>query len=244
MIETSAGIVANDFLTADVFRLELEVPKIAAGVQAGQFVHLGVPGFSLRRPFTVAACSGKTITLILRRQGKGTRALAAVAAGAVLPILGPLGNGFRPGQGAPLLLGGGMGAAALTLLAARLGACTFVVGARRREDLWLDSLALPAGVAVQYCTDDGSKGFAGDLTLWARHYLEAGSWVAACGPEPMLASLQGLLREREIPGQFALEGRMACGLGACMSCVCQTTAGQALVCKDGPVFDGREVVFR
>lgn len=244
MIETRASVLANDFLTHDVFRLELEVPEIAAGVRGGQFVHLEAPGFSLRRPFTVAASSEKTITLIVRLQGKGTEALASVAKGAALKILGPLGNGFRPGPGSPLLLGGGMGVAALSLLASQLGSCTLVVGTRCQEDLWIDSLALPAGVSIQYCTDDGSKGFGGDLSGWAREFMDSGNWVAACGPEPMLASLQGILGERGVSGQFALEGRMACGLGACMSCACQTTAGQALVCRDGPVFDAQEVVFR
>lgn len=243
MIEAKARILETKALTEDVFLLKLRVPIIAAGVQAGQFVHLEAPGFSLRRPFTVAAVAGDSITLIIRRLGAGTEALATTPYGAALRVLGPLGNGFRPSQGTPLLLGGGIGAAALTLLASRLKEGLFIVGGRRRQDLWLEATPLPPGITVKYCTDDGSRGYAGNIVDCAREFLKPGVWVAACGPEPMLASLQLLLKERGIAGQFALEGRMACGLGACMGCACQTIAGPALVCKDGPVFAADQVVF-
>ena len=243
MMETRAVVLANVPLTEDIYKLKLQTSEIAAGVQAGQFIHLQVPGFSLRRPFTVADAEGEAITLIIRRQGRGTKALEQVNKGDTLQILGPLGNGFRPMPGPALLLGGGIGAAALTLLARRLGRCTFVMGGRSAGELWLDHLDLPSAVDIQYATDDGSKGFAGNLVLYAEENLQQGMWVAACGPEPMLAGLQSLLLQRDIPGQFALEARMACGLGACMGCTCMTTKGNALVCTDGPVFAAGEVVF-
>lgn len=238
------GVIrSKELLSADIYKLVIEIPDIAAGVQAGQFVHLQVPGFSLRRPFTVADAENGKITLIIRSQGRGTAALAAAKPGTELQVLGPLGRGFIPQPGFPLLLGGGIGAAALTLLAKGLPQCTLVMGARNTKDLWLDKLKFPAGVEVQFVSDDGSRGFHGNLVQFAEKHLEAGMWVAACGPQPMLAGLQKLLRERNIPGQFALEQRMACGLGACMGCACQTKGGPALVCKDGPVFSAQEVVF-
>lgn len=243
MMETRAVVLDNVPLTEDIYKLKLQTPEIAAGVQAGQFIHLQVPGFSLRRPFTVADAEGEAITLIIRRQGRGTEALEQAKAGDALQILGPLGNGFRPMSGRALLLGGGIGAAALVLLARRLQQCTFVMGGRSAGELWLENLVLPPAVDIQYATDDGSKGFAGNLVLYAEENLQQGMWVAACGPEPMLAGLQSLLLQRDIPGQFALEARMACGLGACMGCTCKTTQGNALVCKDGPVFAAGEVVF-
>lgn len=243
MMETRAVVLANVPLTEDIYKLKLHTPEIAAGVQAGQFVHLQVPGFSLRRPFTVADAEDGAITLIIRRQGQGTKALEQANKGDTLQILGPLGNGFRPMPGPALLLGGGIGAAALTLLARRLQRCTFVMGGRSAKELWLDTLALPPAVDIQYATDDGSRGFAGNLVRYAGENLQPGMWVAACGPQPMLSGLQSLLLQRDIPGQFALEARMACGLGACMGCTCETAAGNALVCKDGPVFTAGEVVF-
>lgn len=243
MMETRAVVLANEPLTEDIYKLKLQTPEIAAGVQAGQFVHLEVPGFSLRRPFTVADAEKGAITLIIRRQGRGTEGLEQAKPGDALQVLGPLGNGFRPMSGRALLLGGGIGAAALVLLARRLGSCSLVMGGRSAGELWLDNLALPAAVDIQYATDDGSRGFAGNLVQYAQANVKPGMWVAACGPEPMLAGLQSLLLQRDIPGQFALEARMACGLGACMGCTCKTTQGNALVCKDGPVFAAGEVVF-
>lgn len=243
MMEARAELVAKETLSSHIYKLKLHIPEIAAGVQAGQFVHMEVPGFSLRRPFTVADADSETISLIIRRQGRGTEALEGVRAGDCLRILGPLGHGFSPGSGKALLLGGGIGAAALTLLARCLPGCTMVMGGRNREELWLDKLDLPETVKIQYTTDDGSRGFHGNLVDFARDYLRPGMWVAACGPGPMLAGLQKLMAAGNIPGEFALEQRMACGLGACMGCTCQTQEGSALVCKDGPVFDAREVVL-
>lgn len=243
MTEAKAILLTNKLLTKDIYKLKLHVPEIAAGVQGGQFVHLQVPGFSLRRPFTVADADEEAITLIIRRKGQGTSALEQLNPGSELALLGPLGNGFTPFPGPGLLLGGGIGTAALTLFARRLGECTLVMGGKQAADLWLNQLPLPIGVALEFATEDGSKGFAGNLVQYAKKSLKPGMWVAACGPMPMLTGLQDLLLQRKIPGQFALEERMACGLGACRGCTCTTTKGNALVCKDGPVFAAEEVVF-
>ena len=242
MKERTAEILVNKALSPDIYKLKLAVPEIPAGVQAGQFVHLEVPGFSLRRPFTVADADRESITLLIRRHGKGTKALEALQPGDQLQVLGPLGQGYCPESGPALLLGGGIGAAALTLLARRLPNCTFVMGGRSEKELWLGELSLPDTVKIEYATDDGSRGFHGNLVQYAQEHLKSG-WVAACGPQPMLIGLQRLMLERGIPGEFALEERMACGVGACMGCTCKTKKGRALVCKDGPVFDALEVLF-
>lgn len=242
-MEARAEVLENEALSSDIYKLQLHIPAIAAGVQAGQFVHLEVPGFSLRRPFTVAAADLTTITLVVRRHGQGTLALGKIRPGESLNVLGPLGRGFSPQSGKALLLGGGIGAAALTLLAQHLPSCTFVMGGRNKEELWLDKLSLPDTVGIEYATDDGSFGYNGNLVQYARTHMQQGMWVAACGPSPMLAGLQRLMQERNIYGEFALEQRMACGIGACMGCTCQTKGGSSLVCKDGPVFDAREVIL-
>lgn len=242
MMETRAVLIDTQVLAKNIFRMQFSVPTIAAGILGGQFVHLEVPGFSLRRPFTVAEVDGDSITLVIRRQGRGTAALVQARVGQEFRMLGPLGRGFSPGAN-PILIGGGIGAAALTLLAQTLPQCTIVMGGRNWEELWLEKLTLPATVSVQYATDDGSRGFRGNLVQYAQEHLHAGMWVAACGPEPMLAGLQKLMAERGISGEFALEQRMACGLGACMGCTCRSKEGNALVCKDGPVFPAQEVVF-
>lgn len=240
--ELSSKVAANRVLKYQVWQLELECAEIAAGVVPGQFVHLAVPGFHLRRPFTVAGATGDKIAVIYRVAGRGTQAMTGLAVGSRVNVLGPLGSGFSPPDGRqPLLLGGGIGAAALLLLARRLRRCTFAVAARTARELWLDQVEMP-GVELVYATDDGSRGCRGNLVQLADNLLTQNTWVAACGPKPMLSGLQQLLRHRGIPGQFALEERMACGLGACAGCVCKKQDGSpVLVCKDGPVFAAGEV---
>ncbi|MBQ4610729.1 MAG: dihydroorotate dehydrogenase electron transfer subunit, partial [Clostridia bacterium] len=68
-----------------------------------------------------------------------------------------------------------------------------------------------------------------------------------CGPKPMLKALVEFCEERGLPVQVSLEERMGCGFGACVGCVCKLNQSgnivQKRVCKDGPVFDGSEVIF-
>lgn len=244
-LELKSRITANRLLKGGVWQLDLECKEIAAGVSPGQFVHLAIPGFHLRRPFTVAGTEGDIISVIYRVAGRGTEAMTGLISGTHANVLGPLGRGFSPPASArPLLLGGGMGAAALLLLAARLRRCTLAVGARSKHELWIERINLPASIEILTATDDGSCGYRGNLVQLATELFTSATWVAACGPKPMLRSLQQLLEARGVPGQFALEERMACGMGACAGCVCQRKrGGPALVCKDGPVFSAGEVVL-
>ena len=242
-VQTAGNIVANRELCNDIWMMKISNRSITAGVQPGQFVHLAVPGFQLRRPFTVADVDGEDFSVVYKIAGRGTAAMTKLKQSTDIDVLGPLGRGFEPPSGArALLVGGGMGVAALTLLARKLGRCTLVTGAATAQQLWSDCLELPSAVELVLATDDGSKGFSGTAVEAARQHLAQHTWVAGCGSLPMLKSLQQLLEQQHIPAQFALEERMACGLGACMGCVCQRRDGtQALVCSDGPVFDALEV---
>ncbi|MTI96644.1 MAG: dihydroorotate dehydrogenase electron transfer subunit [Firmicutes bacterium] len=242
-IDARAVVQVNDLLTARIYRMELSCPGIAADVSPGQFVHVQVPGYSLRRPFTVAGADKGCIEVIYRAQGAGTRTLTQLQPGDEIQVLGPLGRGFEQPRGPALLLGGGIGTAALLLLARRLEHSTLVMGGRNADELWLDKLPLPAGTQVHYVTDDGSRGQQGTVLTVGASLLAPDMWVGACGPRPMLRAVQTILHELDIPGQFALEERMACGMGACMGCTCTIAAGPALVCKDGPVFAAQEVKF-
>ena len=242
-LQARGSIAANDELCNNIWMMKISNRKIAAGVQPGQFVHLAVPGFQLRRPFTIADANSRSLSVVYKVAGRGTAAMTALKTSMEIDVLGPLGRGFEPpSPTSALLVGGGMGVAALVLLARRLERCTLVTAAATAEQLWADCLDLPPTVELVVATDDGSSGFAGTAVDVAREYVKADTWVAACGPSGMLRGMQQLLQQHNIPGQFALEERMACGLGACMGCVCQRRDGsQALVCSDGPVFDAREV---
>ena len=208
----------------------------------GKFVEVSLPGFFLRRPFSVCGVEGDELTLAVKLAGRGTQALHELPAGAQLEVLTGLGRGFdlaRSG-GAPLLLGGGSGTAPMLYLARELSK----LGVR-------PSAALGFGTASECCferefrelcsdlrvfTQDGSRGERGLVT----QALERGgySFVYACGPLPMLRAVD---EKSAAPGQFSLEARMGCGFGACMGCTVETKNGPRRVCRDGPVFGLGEV---
>lgn len=208
----------------------------------GKFVEVSLPGFFLRRPFSVCGVEGDELTLAVKLAGRGTQALHELPAGAQLEVLTGLGRGFdlaRSG-GAPLLLGGGSGVAPMLYLARELAA----LGTR-------PAAAIGFGTAAECCferefrelcsdlrvfTQDGSRGERGLVT----QALERGgySFVYACGPLPMLRAVD---EGSAAPGQFSLEARMGCGFGACMGCTVETKNGPRRVCRDGPVFGLGEV---
>lgn len=207
----------------------------------GKFVEVSLPGFFLRRPFSVCGVEGDELTLAVKLAGRGTQALHELPAGAQLEVLTGLGRGFdlaRSG-GAPLLLGGGSGVAPMLYLARELSK----LGTR-------PAAALGFGTAAECCferefrelcsdlrvfTQDGSRGERGLVTqALSGNY----SFVYACGPLPMLRAVD---EKSAAPGQFSLEARMGCGFGACMGCTVETKNGPRRVCRDGPVFGLGEV---
>jgi dihydroorotate dehydrogenase electron transfer subunit len=237
-----------------IYRLRLEAPAIASSVRPGQFVHLRLPELEahmLRRPLSVfdADPQNGTVDLLFQVIGEGTRHLSTLEPGTRIDAIGPLGSGWNPPQdlGNVLLVAGGVGLAPLNMLARNL--CTrsevfLVVGAQTGERLVLPSFK-DWHLTVAQTTDDGSVGSRGFVTDLARGLLEKTrfGYIATCGPEPMQRIVASLAREFGVPCEVSLERRMACGIGACLSCVVQTTGGQKRACIDGPVFDAGEVVW-
>jgi len=241
-------------------RIVLDAPGIAKTARPGQFVMLRVSGTRdplLARPFGIAATNQKrSIELYYRVVGRGTNMLAAVEAGHCLAVQGPLGNGFPlPEKGVtPVLVAGGSGFPPLLSLASRLRTRAHVfLGARDCECL------PPASVIktfkqhakrVYIATDNGSHGVQGQVTGPLDSFLAASKGTErivlyACGPRAMLAAVSRIAAAREVPCYVSLEERMACGLGACMGCsVPVVQGGYRRVCKEGPVFDSREIEWK
>jgi dihydroorotate dehydrogenase electron transfer subunit len=238
------------------FTLVLAVPDGYAEVAAGQFVMLETTGGLepyLRRAFSVADVNNHggdvRIELLVKIVGRGTRAMAALAAGDRRALLGPLGRGFDlPAGGRVALVAGGVGSAPLLLLARRLVErgveLDFLYGGRSEIDLVrrerFAELARASGGRFLPATEDGSLGYHGRVTDALAAELDAGrryESTFSCGPMPMLAALARLGAARGLAGQAALETEMGCGFGACLGCAVAQTAGHyALCCKDGPVF--------
>ena len=208
----------------------------------------GSPTTFLRRPISINFVDREAneLWLLVHAVGDGTRALAQLQEGAVVNIVAPLGNGFTlPTTTSEryLLVGGGVGTAPLLYMGQELlsRGCrpVFLLGARSAQDLLQLELFRAIG-DVYVTTEDGSEGERGFVTqhsLWADVEVTQQWRICTCGPKPMMVAVSRLAREKGIPCEASLENLMACGLGACLCCVEDTTEGHVCVCKEGPVFN-------
>ena len=256
----SAAVLRHAKAAEGIWELELEAPGIAESAQPGQFVNVTPPAAGwamLRRPFSIAGRAGSRICLLIKGVGKATRAMGGLAPGDRLEVFGPLGSGFRilTGKKASILVAGGYGMAGVAMLAERLsagqegGETTLIYGACNAAGLlWKERLEGIKGLTVRYATEDGSAGFKGTAVGLLRALLKEPSLretaVYACGPMAMLKALW--LETRLDSIQVAVEARMACGIGICQGCAVPLAGRSghekyARACKEGPVFEAREI---
>ncbi len=245
-------------LSERYFLLVMSRPRGFADPGPGTFIHLLVPGgkrFFLRRPFSILDFDETTISLIIVEKGEGTRILRQTPEGTELDFIGPLGTSFPRSRGKRVLaVGGGVGLAPLYCYGAgdlrRL--CKeyrLLYGARTRADLFIDDFDWSVK-GVEFSTDDGSYGFAGHVVALAGAEIERSpvDVIFSCGPTPMLKGMVELARSKRIPHFVSLENRMACGVGACRSCVVPVRIDEndayRTVCNDGPVFDADMIVWQ
>lgn len=235
-----------------------------AAARPGQFAGLKVGKTLdplLRRPLSIY-CQDRgagALQFLYRVVGQGTRLLSGLKEGDEVDFIAPLGRGFSLEGLSPktraLLVAGGVGAAPLYFLAARLREkqvpLTFFLGGRRAADLtFRGKIAAALGEDLVIATEDGSLGRQGLVTGPLQEFLDEGPGreacrLFACGPAPMLREVARLASAGDsIPLQVSLEARMACGFGACLGCVCPASGGDApyrRVCTEGPVFFAGEV---
>lgn len=241
-------VIENIKVSEGVWHITVKAPKLAEASKPGQFVQVLIEGAGLllRRPLGIAGANVEqgTVELFYRIIGKGTTKLTEYRAGDSLSILGPLGHGFDTSAGKVLIVGGGMGLAPTKFLAERLENCEALMGGRSAAELFWTKYYEPVTKAMHITTDDGSLGTKGFTVAVLPELLATGKYdrVAVCGPEIMMKKTFEICREQGIPCEVSLEKRMACGLGACLSCNIDSTDGRRLhVCQDGPVFWGEEV---
>lgn len=245
---TDFTIVSRRQLGEHYFSLTLQHPSALPPVEAGQFVEVEVRGtrqVMLRRPISIHDVdpAAGTLTLLIQVVGNGTRQLATLAAGDTLNLVYPLGHGFSLAGQHPLLVGGGAGIAPLLYLAkcyhARGVHPVILLGGRTRDLIPVRDEFQPYG-SVFFATEDGSLGERGLVT---QHPAFADDYdhIATCGPTPMMKAVARAVTARAIDCEVSLENMMACGIGACLCCVCDTDEGHKCVCKEGPVFDIRNL---
>jgi dihydroorotate dehydrogenase electron transfer subunit len=247
-------VLANERVAHGVGLLALHAPRVATAVEPGQFVHLRIAtgvDFLLRRPFSVHRASGDTIEILYQVLGRGTLDLASRIRGDVMDAIGPLGTGWDVPERVAhvLLVAGGLGAAPLGMLAERLAARGVAVsvaqGAPTAERLVARDLFASVARRVEVATDDGSAGERGFVTVVSGRLLKTDrpDLVCVCGPEVMARAVAAQAAGADVPCRVSLERLMACGIGACLSCVVTTTHGRKRACVDGPVFDAGEVCW-
>lgn len=251
-------VLSSQELAMDVFELWIET-EIAADAKPGQFIGVftGKDSALLPRPISICEVNKEktALRIVYRVVGKGTAEFSHYKAGRRIWLLGVLGNGYpleeARGKHA-LLLGGGIGIPPLVELAKQLRereplAKISVSVGYRNDDLFLaEELSQYADVYV--ATEDGSVGTKGNVMDAVRTENIQPDIIYACGPMPMLRAIKTYAQQKDIPAYISLEERMACGVGACLGCVCKTThkdhhshVNNARICTDGPVFEAKEV---
>ena len=220
----------------------------------GQFVEVrvdGSPSTFLRRPISINFVDRENneLWLLVATVGEGTKQLAKLKFGDVLNCVLPLGNGFTPAkQGEKVLLvGGGVGVAPLLYMGAEMKRQgiepTFLLGARTANDLLMLPIFNKYGRAY-VTTEDGSMGEKGFVTNHSILNQEHFDRISTCGPTPMMKAVARYARQNNVDCEASLENLMACGLGACLCCVEKTTEGNLCVCKDGPVFNIKKLLWQ
>lgn len=237
-------ILANEEVAEKIFRMTVDAPELAETSHAGQFVQVKISdAFTLRRPFGIASTLNGRVKIFYRVVGHGTEILSSRRTGERLDILGALGNGFTPRDGKILLVGGGMGLAPLLCAAENFSADVLMGGRNVGEVNFWQKEFRPHAEEIFVTTDDGSVGKYGFVTDALPEILSRKNYsaVLTCGPEIMMRGVARIAEEKNLPCEVSFEKRMACGLGACLSCSIDTVDGRKKVCKDGPIFDSRKV---
>ena len=268
-----ASVAYNRPISTGYLHLGLAAPDFPTMFRAGEFVMVRPPWTGdpfLPRAFSIYRVSGgggvspegppRIVEILYKVLGKGTQCLARMQPQQEIEILGPLGNAFTlPDQGVlPVLVAGGIGVPPIAALARQFRISNFefrnpevFLGGKTSEDILCVKDFEEAGASVHVTTEDGSLGGRGLLTDFLRPFLFTAQVtrlrIYACGPPGMLTAVARLAEESAVPCEVSVEANMACGFGACMGCAIEVKAdvrGYKLVCKDGPVFDSREIVWR
>ncbi len=250
-----SGIVTSSCEISDrIFSVSITT-KIASQAVPGQFVMIYPKDKAtiLPRPISICETSGDTIRLVYRVVGNGTKEFSFYKEGEQVKLLGPIGNGF-PAEACAgkraILIGGGIGVPPMLELSKAVcgvAAETTAVLGYRNADLFLKK-DFDKYVKTVIATDDGSVGIHGTVIDAIEAMDIKADVIYACGPMPMLKAVKAYAAQNDIQAYISLEERMACGVGACLGCVCKTThkdghshVNNARVCTEGPVFDAREV---
>ena len=255
--EEIVKVVSQNSLGNGIYDMVLQTENIAKAAKAGQFVSVYSNDASKLLPRPISLCGidreKGTLRLVYRvtGEGTGTEEFSRLKAGDTVKILGPLGNGFTVVSGKKaFLIGGGIGVPPMLQLAKEMKASgediQVVMGYRNSDTFLLEEFEEVAETFV--ATEDGSLGTKGNVIDAIKNEKLNADIIYTCGPTPMLRALKAYAEENNMECYISMEERMACGIGACLACVCKsrekdahTNVNNKRICKEGPVFNAKEV---
>ena len=246
----TAVVYSQEELAPGIFSMWI-ITEMAADAKPGQFISVYSRDGSRLLPRPISICEADPdegrLRIVYRIAGAGTQEFSEYMSGDPIDIMGPLGNGFPQEGENVFLIGGGIGIPPMLELAKQLNCEKQIILGYRDENLFLRD-EFEAYGEVFVATEDGSAGIRGNVLDAIRENGLSADVIYACGPTPMLRALKAYAMERNIPCYISLEERMACGIGACLACVCRTkdvdshsNVHNRRICKDGPVFPAQEV---
>jgi len=247
-----AMVISQERIASDIYSMWIDAEVIAKRCKPGQFVSLYTSDKShlLPRPISICEVKENAIRIVYRVSGSGTKEFSKYMANRYVRLMGPLGNGFPLAneKKTAMLIGGGIGIPPMLYLAKSLpGSIKIVAG--YRDEMFLDD-SLAAWGSVYVATEDGKHGIKGTVIDAIKAHQLTADVIYACGPKPMLKAVCDYSLTMGIEGYISLEERMACGIGACLACVCKTdkkdsytNVNNTRICKDGPVFPIGEVIL-
>lgn len=249
-VKLTAKVVSQEALTDDICSMWIQADEIAKAAKPGQFISVYTKDKSKVLPRPISLCEidkeqGR-LRIVYRVVGAGTKEFSAYQAGDDIEIMGPLGNGFPLKEKKAFLIGGGIGIPPMLELAKNLN-CEKQMVLGYRDVLFLNNEFEQYG-RVYAATEDGSAGTKGNVIDAIRENGLDAEIIYACGPTPMLRALKAYAAEHGMECWLSLEEKMACGIGACLACVCKSKdidehshVHNQRICKDGPVFAAEEV---
>lgn len=248
-------VTENVRLHTNYVLLKLTSPSLLPEMLPGQFAEIrvdGSPATFLRRPISInfVDTERNEVWFLIQLVGEGTKRLGEAKSGDTINVMLPLGNGFTMPENPSdklLLVGGGVGTAPMLYLGKQLAekGCkpTFLLGARSDKDL-LQMEQFAAYGEVYTTTEDGSHGEKGYVTQHSILNKVDYERIYTCGPKPMMMAVARYAKSKAIDCEVSLENMMACGIGACLCCVENTTEGHLCVCKEGPVFNINKLLWQ
>ena len=245
-------VISQEMLAKDIFSMWIRTEAAKAAVP-GQFISMYTNDGSKLLPRPISICEidkekgALRVVYCVTGPSTGTAEFSEMKAGEKFFIIGPLGNGFPLKEKKAFLIGGGIGIPPMLELAKQLQGEKQIIVGYRDNDTFLDRELKERG-ELYIATEDGSVGTKGNVMDAIRENGLKADVIYACGPTPMLRAIKEYAMEHEIECYLSLEERMACGIGACLACVCKTkekdehsNVHNKRICKDGPVFLATEV---